>query len=275
MEPIMTLPRTVYLLFGNQLFEPRHLDGRKHDCVVMVEDDAMCRRYAYHQQKLAFILAAMRSHADRLREAGFDVHYYTLAHAVDWRHALDGVRAARDVDTLCHFELENPGLTSAVAGYATDVHDIAGRLRRPPGRAWLAQAAAFLPNSAAAPRHSADADETPVGGRWSFDQDNRAQAAAQTEPIARTARHRPAAARRHRTGARRASPTTRARCSFWVPTTHDQASSWLDDFLTQRFADFGTYEDALTGDRRSSITAPGAAAQHGPADPGSRCSTAR
>jgi deoxyribodipyrimidine photolyase-related protein len=38
---------------------------------------------------------------------------------------------------------------------------------------------------------------------------------------------------------------------LWVPTTAQQASDWLDEFLQQRLRDFGRYEDALT--RRSSF----------------------
>jgi deoxyribodipyrimidine photolyase-related protein len=32
----------------------------------------------------------------------------------------------------------------------------------------------------------------------------------------------------------------------WLPTTHERAEAWLEDFLVNRFRDFGTYEDALT-----------------------------
>ncbi len=33
---------------------------------------------------------------------------------------------------------------------------------------------------------------------------------------------------------------------FWLPTTRAQAHEWLQQFLEQRFASFGPYEDALT-----------------------------
>ena len=33
--------------------------------------------------------------------------------------------------------------------------------------------------------------------------------------------------------------------SFWLPTTFDEAQSWLSDFIQKRFYDFGAYEDAM------------------------------
>ncbi|MEM9483465.1 MAG: FAD-binding domain-containing protein, partial [Cyanobacteria bacterium P01_F01_bin.116] len=34
--------------------------------------------------------------------------------------------------------------------------------------------------------------------------------------------------------------------SFWLPTTREQSLAWLEQFLEQRFQNFGAYEDAIT-----------------------------
>jgi hypothetical protein len=39
-------PDAVLIAFGNQLFHPRHLPSRHAVRVLLVEDPAMCRRYA-------------------------------------------------------------------------------------------------------------------------------------------------------------------------------------------------------------------------------------
>ena len=67
------------LMLGNQLFPPFHVQGADVDCVLMIEDRFLCQHFAYHQQKLVLVLAAMRSHAQSLREAGIDVAYQSLA----------------------------------------------------------------------------------------------------------------------------------------------------------------------------------------------------
>jgi deoxyribodipyrimidine photolyase-related protein len=94
------------------------------------------------------------------------------------------------------------------------------------------------------------ADGEPVGGRWSFDADNRERLPPTVSPPAPHPVAPTAAAQGARAEvlARFADHPGRLEAT-WLPTTHAQADAWLDDFLVNRFRDFGTYEDALT--RRS------------------------
>ena len=94
------------LVFGNQLFAPEYHTGDRWHRVIMVEDEGFCRRYTYHRQKLTFMLSAMRSHADALRRAGFDVSYYRLEDGVDWRSAIareaaGGLRRLHHLTSRC------------------------------------------------------------------------------------------------------------------------------------------------------------------------------
>lgn len=59
----------------------------------------------------------------------------------------------------------------------------------------------------------------PVGGKWSFDADNRKPYPKNKKP---PALHQPL-----------------------YPITHAAAEAWLDEFLENRFAEFGLYEDAM------------------------------
>ena len=95
-------------------------------------------------------------------------------------------------------------------------------------------------------------DGGPIGGQWSFDAENRKKLpkgiAVPAEP-----------------GCDHASAVINATLSeleteklnligsagsFRYPVTHDQAERWLDRFLTQRFAQFGDYEDAISRHHR-------------------------
>jgi deoxyribodipyrimidine photolyase-related protein len=87
----------------------------------------------------------------------------------------------------------------------------------------------------------------PIGGRWSFDTENRrklpkglvppeiswpepdAHVAAVIEIVERQFPDHPGSAREFR----------------W-PTTREQALKWLDEFIAERLVDFGPYEDAMT-----------------------------
>ena len=260
-----TAPRKVFLLFGNQLFAPGHLPVGRDVPIVMVEDEAQCRRYAYHRQKLAFVLAAMRSHADSLRAAGYTVHYHSLEAPAPgtggWRGALE---ALGGFATLTHFEVENPDLTRALGSHARD-HGLRLETHRSPmfinsledfERHLAEQGTPKLLPYYRAQRLQHDIlltrDREPVGGRWSFDMDNREKLPRELSPT--PPKLPPATPALQAVTALVAArfPDHPGRLdTFWLPTTHQQAEAWLEDFLHQRFGQFGAYEDALT--RRSSF----------------------
>jgi len=252
----------VLLLFGNQLFHPRHLAAQRRCRVVMVEDPELCRRYAWHKQKLALVLGAMRDHAATLRAAGFSVDYHGLDAARRWPEAVREALVATGTRRLVHFEVESPDLESALAAFAERNAIRVEVLRSPMFIGTRADFAAHLAEQGAprmAPFYRAQrirhgilmhADGEPVGGRWSFDAENRERLPPSVtppppHPVAPTA-----AAQRARTEVldRFADHPGRLDAT-WLPTTHAQADAWLDDFLVNRFRDFGPYEDALT--RRS------------------------
>ncbi|MEQ8663589.1 MAG: cryptochrome/photolyase family protein, partial [Gammaproteobacteria bacterium] len=92
-----------------------------------------------------------------------------------------------------------------------------------------------------------DAAGGPRGGRWSLDADNRrALPRAVTPPAwptpARSAHVADCIALVQRCFAGHPGDAQ----SFAWPVTRDAALGWLDDFLATRFADFGTYQDAIT-----------------------------
>jgi len=249
----------VLLLFGNQLFHPRHLQAYRKARIVLVEDDALCRRYAYHKQKLAFLLAAMRDYADTLRDAGFTVDYHPLDAGTNWRAATSAALDATNSPTLAYFEVESPDLARAIARFAahrsirTEVASTPMFLgTREDFEAHLAEQGAprmmtFYREQRTRHRILLSADGGPVGGRWNFDPDNRARLPRTVTPPAPAAVTATANARalRDLVAVRFAEHPGRLQ-ACWLPTTHVQADAWLEDFLINRFQDFGTYEDALT-----------------------------
>ena len=70
--------RRLLVVLGNQLFPPERLQDCGDAVVFMAEDVVLCTYVKHHQQKIVLFLAAMRSYADELRAAGFDVRYCPL-----------------------------------------------------------------------------------------------------------------------------------------------------------------------------------------------------
>ncbi len=249
----------LFLSFGNQLFHPRYLARFKDAHILLVEDEHFCTKYAYHKQKLVFVLAAMANYAQLLRDHGFRVSHFRLDDQRNWRSAVGELAAETGADTLCHFELESPDLTTAVQRFA----------RQHPLKLEVVQTPMFLNRLADFSEHL-DEHQTPkllpfykeqrvrrdilvtpegqpIGGRWSYDQDNRAKLPRDLQPEDPPVLSQPdtVLAAKRLVEARFASHPGSLE-DFWLPTTHADAETWLEDFLATRFWNFGAYEDALT-----------------------------
>ena len=92
-----------------------------------------------------------------------------------------------------------------------------------------------------------DADGGPEGGKWSFDEANRRKLPKDVQPpeIA------PAPQSRHVEDVvgiveQHFADHPGSAADFWWPTTREQAREWLQDFLDQRLAQFGPFEDAMS-----------------------------
>lgn len=90
-------------------------------------------------------------------------------------------------------------------------------------------------------------DGSPVGGKWSFDTENRAKLPKNhlppNEPTAAANRFTREAADHIR---RRFPQHQGSLESFRWPVTRADASSWLDRFIDERLGHFGIYEDAIS-----------------------------
>ena len=96
-----------------------------------------------------------------------------------------------------------------------------------------------------------DAEGDPVGGRWSFDADNRKKLpkgiAVPDEPMA-TSMTVLNQARQELD--QENLPLIGEWELFAYPVDHNSADRWLQDFLDRRFRDFGAYEDAISTQHR-------------------------
>ena len=91
-----------------------------------------------------------------------------------------------------------------------------------------------------------DSDQKPVGGRWSFDEENRLALPASVSPP-------PLGAIAPSDIVEEVQFLTEATFSdhpgtsenFWLPVTRPEAHKWLLKFIKERLPEFGPYEDAL------------------------------
>ena len=252
---------TVFLILGNQLFPPDHLEPYRESKLFMAEDVGLCTYVRHHQQKLVLFLSAMRSYRDALRERGFTVDYHPLDDddSLTYEDRLESTIENSSAGLLIHFEIEDRFMDERIREFA-EQRGIARKCLNSP--MFLCSRDAFadyldendrvlMADFYARERKRlgilVDDDGAPDGGQWSYDEENRQKLPASVEvPEVATA-----ASTRH---SREVAELVRRRFhdhpgdarEFWWPTTRPQALTWLDNFLDERFAQFGPYEDAMS-----------------------------
>ena len=253
--------RTIVLVLGNQLFPPHHLEQYQDATIFMAEDLGLCTYVRHHQQKILLFLAAMRSYADELRDAGFRVIYKQLDEQPDasYEHVLESAIGKVGADHLVHFEIEDRPFDRRIAEFAERKGLQRTELASPmflAGRDEFRSFAAGRKRLLMADYYRqqridsgvlVDEDNKPAGGKWSFDSDNRKKLPRTvTPPPVTPAGQAPhvadvkALVQRHFAG----HPGSAA--DFWWPTTRQQAADWLAEFVAQRLSEFGPYEDAIS-----------------------------
>ncbi len=248
------------VVLGNQLFPPDCLDDCRDAVVFMAEDVGLCTYVRHHQQKIVLFLAAMRSYADELREAGFDVCYFALdAEEGSYEDRLACVVDELECTELVHFEVEDKPMEGRLVDFCeqrslerTELPSPMFLAPRDDFRSFADDRSRLLMGDYYRRQRQrtgilVDQDGKPEGGKWSFDEANRKKLPKNVEP--------PEIA---------AAPRTRHvddvidiveqhfgdhpgdAADFWWPTTRKQARDWLQRFLDERLAQFGPYEDAIS-----------------------------
>ena len=249
------------VVLGNQLFPPECLGNCRDAVIFMAEDAGLCTYVKHHQQKIVLFLAAMRSYADELRTAGFEVRYFPLDAEDDtsYEDRLARVVSELECSELLHFEVEDKPMEKRLVDFCEQRSIERTELQSPmflaarddfrqfaDGRSRLLMGD-YYRRQRQRTGILVDEDGQPEGGKWSFDEANRKKLPKSVTPpeIAAAARTRHvddtiAVVERHF-----ADHPGRAE-DFWWPTTREQARDWLRDFLDERLAEFGPYEDAIS-----------------------------
>ncbi|MBT8102304.1 MAG: cryptochrome/photolyase family protein, partial [Gammaproteobacteria bacterium] len=180
-------PKALLVILGNQLFPLEHLPPPSEVSVFMAEDVGLCTYVRHHQQKIVLFLAAMRSYADALKAAGYEVHYHVLdtRNAQSYESRLGEALPASRVAEIRHFEIEDKPMEERLCKFSESRDLQRTELRSPMFLCSRDEFAAFAKDKERLlmgdfykqQRRKLDilVDDAgqPVGERWSFDADNR------------------------------------------------------------------------------------------------------
>ncbi len=266
MSAYLRVTKALRLVLGDQLSPHiaalRDLD-KARDVVLMAEVGDEATYVRHHKKKIAFVFAAMRAFAAKLRAEGVTVRYIRLDDPEN-TNTLGG-EAKRAID-----ELDLDELIVTEAGehrLATDMESWGATFGIPveirEDTRFICSHAAFRTWAHGRKQlrmeyfyrqmrsHTGllmDGD-TPAGGRWNFDAENRKPAKADLF-MPRPPRFAPDAETQS------VLDLVEARFAdhfgdltpFWFGVTHDAAERALEHFLSEALPHFGDYQDAMLKD---------------------------
>jgi len=245
---------TAALVYPHQLFDP-HPAVAEADVVLLVEDPLFFRQYAFHRQKLMLHRATMKRYAAEVLPKARYVDAHQITHTGDVVALVKKAKcdAVRVVDPNDDWLLARLTAACSAAGVKlivlNDPHFLTPQTEI---EAFTAgQKKLFFTDFYIRQRKRLKVlltpDGKPVGGKWSFDADNRKKLPKTLRPPALTLPAENPYVREARTYVRANFPDAPGSdATFPYPTSAAEARAWLADFLEHRFADFGKYEDAIS-----------------------------
>ena len=250
--------KTLRLILGNQLFPLEMQNIEDGETVFMCEDSGLCTYEKHHKSKIALFFNAMRSFRDSLEAANIDCIYYDFNNKFEDSYIKKLSSEIKDNNFSCirFFEIEDKPFENEIMQMISDL-DIKCEVLNTPmfldsresfkdfigDKKFLLQA-----NYYKKARKEMDIlieNEKPVGGKWSFDDENRKKL-----PKDYLIPKLPVIKERDDSDEISNFINTEfndhpGNINNIFPYTTEQALDWLETFFEERFKDFGPYEDAI------------------------------
>lgn len=249
--------KTINLIFPNQLFEKHSYFSTEND-IYLIEEYLFFKQFKFHKQKITFHRASMKAHETFLKNLGYSVKYIeSKSEFSDFRNfkkllEKEGITKINLYDACddylerriaalansCEVEVfENPQ-------FLNTRQDLERFFKK--DKKFYFQTT-FYKQERKRLGILMTKDNEPEGGKWTFDAENRKKYPKTKQPP---------------------KVVFPSKSTFWeeavsytnehfsdhygevsaekaYPITHKEASNWLDQFLENRFFDFGVYEDAV------------------------------
>jgi len=249
------------ILLGNQLFPLNDIHLANANAIFMAEDHGLCTYERHHKLKILMFLASMREKRDELLAHDYSVEYVGIEQPefeLAYEQKLAAYVAKTKVTSLVMFEIEDKAFELRLKAFAT-LHNLP--LNILPSPMFLLTREEFLElnqsfkvlrmgNFYKGVRKKLDLlmdeHQKPLGGQWSFDEDNRKKI---PKGQALPELYKPCES----TYISLLKPMIKAKFAHhpgevedvWMPLTRVDALKNIDYFLAIKFENFGVYEDAI------------------------------
>ena len=254
---------TTLLILPNQLFDPHPGFEADPGHIVLFEDPLFFGDVQYparfHKQKLWLHRASMARYAEKLRSRGYNVEVYAyaarrgLAEELFDTLAKGGTTEVVVVDPVDFSATRRLRSASSQNGLPVRMLQNPGFLNAPSDNAAWAQGRKrwFMAEFYKSQRRRLDVlmeNNEPLGGQWSFDEDNRKKvpkSKLREIPAIPSINRHPMDLEARESIEKEFPGAIGALDRLIYPTSHEDAQEWLQAFLKERFGLFGPYEDAV------------------------------
>ncbi len=252
----------VHIIFPHQLFKDCSL-FEPGMAVYLVEEHLFFNQYPFHKQKIAFLRASMKAYEAYLKSKEIEVNYVeAISDKSDIRILIaqikrDGVTHINYIDTTDNWLQRRMQLACEQHNITNTVFDSALFLNT------KKELSVFFRGNKKKYHHTTfytgqrklrnlliESDGKPTGGKWTFDTENRKKyPARKTPPFVKFPDNDPfyteavSYVETHFSG-NLGSLTKQP----LYPTNHKATQAWFQQFLEQRFMEFGAYEDAIVSE---------------------------
>ena len=179
----------LFFILGNQLFPSKYLDRFKKDHLFfMAEDYQLCTYEKHHKQKILLFLSSMRSHADSLKRDKFKLEYIKIEDKEfkdDYLKKLKKVISSKKIKEISSFEVEDKFFEKKINQFLKKEKIKWNVIQTPmflnsreEFKQYLSKSkkpfmATFYKDVRKKSGILMGSDGYPIGGKWSFDEDNR------------------------------------------------------------------------------------------------------
>ena len=251
----------LFVILGNQLFDPQFLKALGCTDVYMAEDFGLCTIHKHHKLKLYLFLTAMREYKDELEKKGFKVHYQKLnENRKPYIDNLDQYINDK-FEEINYFEIEDKSfekefLLLEEKNYKITEHKSPMFLfSREEFKEFNAgknvfRMSSFYKYGRKKFKVLLDKNENPIGGKWSLDEENRKKIPKDyTLPVQpsfkKSTHHEEVTSLINSLFSEHPGQIE----NVWFPVNRKQAKKSLKLFLNERIENFGVYEDAMVPDK--------------------------
>lgn len=254
------------IVLGNCLF-PYHdrIATNSSTLLFMAEDAGLCTHFKYHKHKLVLFLSAMRSHAEVIKK-DYPISYFKLSKENRNRSYEDKLRETihnyKDIQEIVIYDIEDHFFEKRIKDFCK-TEKLKLTIVDSPG--FITTKCKFKEYNKGTKRpfmHTfyqqqrkelgvlLEEDESPLHGKWSFDEDNRKKLPKGIEiPIIPSIQSTDHTKEVSELVNDLFTDHPGSTDNFQWATTRKQVLQLTNSFLKERFEKFGPYEDAIDSDQ--------------------------